>query len=123
MLNASKFIFILGNVILLGVTIDISLHRNRPEIAIDSYDASGTPDYIFKIKSAMLHCPIGRLSSEVFTKYELSLQKQAATLRLKRWMVKVMPITNGTTLFETNILFGTSEIPTRFFVGKICILH
>ena len=75
MLNVSKFISILG-VILLGVTIDISLHRNRPEIAIDSYDASGTPDYIFKIKSAMLHCPIGRLSSEVFTKYELALQKR-----------------------------------------------
>lgn len=44
--------------------------------------------------------PLGQLSSEVFSKYELSLQKTAATMRIKRWMVKVEPITSGTTLFE-----------------------
>ena len=102
-----------------GVSIDLSLYRNKPEIAIDSYDTNGTPDYIFKIKNALLHCPIGRLSSDVFSKYELSLQKKAATLRIKRWMVKVEPITANTSLFETNILFGSSEIPSRVFVGKI----
>ena len=62
-----------------GIAIDLNLFRNKPEIAIDSYDA-GTPDYVFNIKNALLHCPIGHLSSEVFSKYELSLQKKAATL-------------------------------------------
>ena len=37
-------------------------------------------------------------------------------------MVKVEPITAGTSLFETNILFGSSEVPSRVFVGKIHIL-
>ena len=69
-----------------GIAIDLTLYRNKPEIAIDSYDPS--PKYVFKIKSAYLHCPIGKLSSEVFSKYEMNLQKKAATLRIKRWMVK-----------------------------------
>ena len=64
------------------------------EIAIDSYD-TGNPDYVFNIKNALLHVPIGRLSSDVFSKYELNLQRKAATLRIKRWMVKVQPITAG----------------------------
>ena len=106
-------------ILLSGVAIDLSLFWNKSEIAIDSYDAGA--DYIFNIKSALLHCPIGRLSSEVFSKYELSLQRKAATLRIKRWMVKVQPITAGTTLFETNFLFGSSEMPSRVFVGNIHI--
>ena len=77
-----------------GVEIDLSLFRNKKEIAIDSYD-TGTPDYVFNIKNALLHVPIGRLSSDVFSKYELNLQRKAATLRIKRWMVKVQPITAG----------------------------
>ena len=69
-----------------GIAIDLTLYRNKPQIAIDSFDSS--PNYVFKVKSAYLHCPIGRLSSEVFSKYEMNLQKKAATLRIKRWMVK-----------------------------------
>ena len=77
-----------------GLEIDLSLWRNKPEIAIDCFD-SGTPDYVFNIKNCLLHVPVGKLSSEVFSKYELSLQKKNATLRIKRWMVKVQPITAG----------------------------
>ena len=106
---------------ILGIGVDISLYRNKPEIAIDQFDSTSV-DYVVNIKSALLHCPIGKLSSEVFMKYEMNLQKQVATLRLKRWMVKVQPITKGTTLFETNILFGTPEVPSRLFVGKVHIL-
>ena len=31
--------------------------------------------------------------------------------------VSVQPIAPSTTLFETGVLFGSSEIPTRIFVG------
>ena len=106
---------------ILGIGVDISLYRNKPEIAIDQFDSTSV-DYVVNIKSALLHCQIGKLSSEVFMKYEMNLQKQVATLRLKRWMVKVQPITKGTTIFETNILFGTPEVPSRLFVGKVHIL-
>ena len=102
-LSAQRFVTMLKskNIVVLfvagvppGISITLNLYRNKPEIAIDVFDGS-TPDYVFNIKNALLHVPIGKLSSEVFTKYELSLQKKAATLRIRRWMVKVQPITKG----------------------------
>ena len=104
-----------------GLEIDLSLWRNKPEIAIDCFD-NGTPDYVFNIKNCLLHVPVGKLSSEVFSKYELSLQKKNATLRIKRWMVKVQPFSAGSTLLKLKILFGSAEVPSRVFVGKIYIL-
>ena len=47
-----------------------------------SFDS--TPNYKFKITGASLHVPIGHLSSDLFQKYEMQLQKKNATLRLRR---------------------------------------
>ena len=43
-----------------GVAIEFNLFRNKPNIAIDCFDSGNSTDYKFIIKSAYLHCPIGR---------------------------------------------------------------
>ena len=43
-----------------GVSIEFNLFRNKPSIAIDCLDSPNAIDYKFIIKSAYLHCPIGR---------------------------------------------------------------
>ena len=44
---------------------------------------------------------VGQLSTDAFNQYEMKLQKENATLRIKRWVVKVQPITKSTSLFES----------------------
>ena len=86
------------------------------ECPYPSFDTS--PKYQFKITGASLHCPIGHLSSDLFEKYEMQLQKRNAVLRLRRWIVKVQPVTKGTTLFETNILFGYDNSSIEYLIAE-----
>ena len=44
---------------------------------------------------------VGQLSTDAFNQYEMKLQKENATIRIKCWVVQVQPITKSLSLFES----------------------
>ena len=82
-----------------GISVSILLYGQDPKIAVQSFDAN--PDISLKITKATLHVPVGVLSSNAYSKYEMELQSRNAKLRLRRWIVKVQNIVASTTDFDS----------------------
>lgn len=106
----------------MGVEVKILLHRAPMGKIIHTLDGTSQNQgvskgtYKLEIVSLHAHCPVAYYSSDSFNYYDHHIKKEVAKLRFRRLVLKTVTVPQSTMNFESNPLFGLSEVAARMNV-------